>query len=72
MPGNEHEDRVHNFFAQENSLQGQHHSQAVEGHWPLRNSNFWAGSHRQDNSLNSSSITYNSQNSGTYGFSSFS
>lgn len=65
MPGNELDDRVHNFFAQDNSLQGQHHSQAVEGNWPVLDSNFWAGSHRQDNSLNSSNVTYNSQNSET-------
>ncbi|KAH6830658.1 hypothetical protein C2S53_010137 [Perilla frutescens var. hirtella] len=65
MPGNELQDRVHNFFAQDNSLQGQHPSQAVEGNWPVLNSNFWVGSHRQDNSLNSSNINYNSQNSET-------
>ncbi|KAK6148590.1 hypothetical protein DH2020_019502 [Rehmannia glutinosa] len=34
MPGNELGDGVHNFFAQDNSLQGQHHSQVVEGNWP--------------------------------------
>ncbi|KAL6995094.1 hypothetical protein U1Q18_005230 [Sarracenia purpurea var. burkii] len=43
MPGNEVGDRVHNFFAQDNSSQGQHHSQVVDGSWPVGN-NLWAGS----------------------------
>lgn len=66
MPGNGLEDRIHNFFAQDSSFLGQHHSQAMEGNWTVPNSNFWAGSHRQDNSVNSNNITYNSQISGTY------
>ncbi|KAI3454735.1 hypothetical protein Pfo_011398 [Paulownia fortunei] len=63
MPGNELGDRVHNFFAQDNSLQGQHHSQVVEGNWPVLNSNFWVGSQRQVDLLNSNNKNYNSQNS---------
>ncbi|KAL3637928.1 hypothetical protein CASFOL_018376 [Castilleja foliolosa] len=46
MPSNELEDRVHNFFAQDNSLQGQHHSQVVEGDWPVLNNNFWVDADR--------------------------
>lgn len=58
MPSNGLEDRVHNFFAQDCSLQGQHHAQAVEGNWPVPNSNFWVGGHRQGNSPRSNIITY--------------
>ncbi|KAG8379261.1 hypothetical protein BUALT_Bualt07G0070200 [Buddleja alternifolia] len=63
MPGNELGDGVHNFFAQDNPLQGQHHSQVVEGNWPVLNSNFWVGSERQVDLLNSNNKNYNSQNS---------
>ncbi|KAK6148686.1 hypothetical protein DH2020_019598 [Rehmannia glutinosa] len=63
MPGNELGDGVHNFFAQDNSLQGQHHSQVVEGNWPVLNSNFWVGSQRQVDLSNSTNKNYNSQNS---------
>lgn len=47
MPGNEVGDRVHNFFGQDNSSQGQHHSQAVDGNWPGLNNNLWVGNQRQ-------------------------
>lgn len=64
MPGNELGDRVHNFFAQDNSLQGQHHSQVVEGNWQVVNSNFGVGSQRQLDLLNSNNKNHSSQNSG--------
>ncbi|KAI3463905.1 hypothetical protein Pfo_020568 [Paulownia fortunei] len=63
MPGNELGDRVHNFFAQDNSSQGQHQSHVLEGNWPVLNNNFWVGSQRQIDVLNSSSKNYSSQNS---------
>ncbi|KAL8547116.1 hypothetical protein ACS0TY_006728 [Phlomoides rotata] len=63
MPGNELGDRVHNFFAQDNSSQGQHQSHALEGNWPVNNSNFWVGSPRQIDVLNSTSKNFSSQNS---------
>ncbi|KAL3640521.1 hypothetical protein CASFOL_015489 [Castilleja foliolosa] len=63
MPSNELEDRVHNFFAQDISLQGQHHSQVVEGNWPVLNNNFWVGTQRQAEPLSSINKSYNSQNS---------
>ncbi|KAK4395828.1 hypothetical protein Sango_1737100 [Sesamum angolense] len=63
MPSNELGDRVHNFFAQDNSLQGHHHSQVVEGNWPVLNSNFWVGNQRQVDLLNSSNKNYTPQSS---------
>lgn len=64
MPGNELGDRVHNFFAQDNSSQGQHQSHALEGNWPVNNNNFWVGSPRQLDVLNSTSKNFSPQNSG--------
>ncbi|KAL9170508.1 hypothetical protein ABFS82_04G149100 [Erythranthe guttata] len=61
MPGNENGDRVHNFFAQENSSQGQQQSHI--GNWPVQNNNFWVGSQRQSDIVTSSSKNYSSQNS---------
>lgn len=58
MPG----DRVHNFFAQDNSTHGQHRSHV--GNQSMLNNNFWLGSQRQIDVPNSSSINYSSQNSG--------
>lgn len=63
MPGNELGDRVHNFFAQDNSSQGQHQSHALEGNWPVNNNNFWVGSPRQLDVPNSTSKNFSSQNS---------
>ncbi|KAK6153455.1 hypothetical protein DH2020_013094 [Rehmannia glutinosa] len=63
MPGNGLGDRVHNFFAQDNSSQVQHQSEILEGNWPVLNSNFGVGSQRQIDVLNSSSKNYPSQNS---------
>ncbi|KAL0355364.1 UNVERIFIED_CONTAM: hypothetical protein Sradi_3983300 [Sesamum radiatum] len=63
MPSNELGDRVHNFFAQDNSLQGHQHSQVVEGNWPVLNSNFWVGSQRQVDLLNSNNKNYTPQTS---------
>ncbi|PIN02485.1 hypothetical protein CDL12_24999 [Handroanthus impetiginosus] len=62
MPGNELGDRVHNFFAQDNLLQGQNHSQVAEGNWPVLNNNFWVGGQRQADLLNSNNRNYDSQN----------
>ncbi|WCJ29134.1 dentin sialophosphoprotein-related [Euphorbia peplus] len=47
MPGNEVGDRIHNFFAQENLSQGQHHQEVVDGTWTGLGNNSWAGSQRQ-------------------------
>ncbi|XP_021893250.1 uncharacterized protein LOC110811153 [Carica papaya] len=47
MPGNEVGDRIHNFFGQETSSQGQHHSQIVDGTWQGFSNNAWVGSQRQ-------------------------
>ncbi|KAL3617856.1 hypothetical protein CASFOL_038177 [Castilleja foliolosa] len=63
MPGNELGDRVHNFFAQDNSLQGHDQSNVQEGNWPVLNNNFWVRNQRQIDLLNSSSKSYPSQNS---------
>ncbi|KAL6541911.1 hypothetical protein OROGR_011397 [Orobanche gracilis] len=65
MPGNDLGDRVHNFFAQDTSSQGQHQSlsHVLEGNWPVLNSNFWVGSQRQIDVLNSSSKNYSLQSS---------
>ncbi|KAL6509529.1 hypothetical protein OROGR_022839 [Orobanche gracilis] len=63
MPGNDLGDRVHNFFAQDTSSQGQHQSHVLERNWPVPNSNFWVGSQRQIDVLNSSSKNYSSQSS---------
>ncbi|XP_020548726.1 uncharacterized protein LOC105157976 isoform X2 [Sesamum indicum] len=63
MPSNEFGDRVHNFFAQDNSLQGNHHSQVVEGNWPVLNSNFWVGNQRQVDLLSSTNKNYTPQTS---------
>ncbi|XP_057791905.1 uncharacterized protein LOC131008842 isoform X2 [Salvia miltiorrhiza] len=62
MPGNELGDRVHNFFAQDNSSQGQHQSHGLEGNWPVPNNNFWVGSPRAVDVLNSSTKNYSGQN----------
>ncbi|KAK4427736.1 hypothetical protein Salat_1542600 [Sesamum alatum] len=59
MPGNEFGDRVHNFFAQDNSSQGQSH--VLGGNWSVPNNNFWVGSQKQIDVLNSSSSNYTSQ-----------
>ncbi|XP_011087305.1 uncharacterized protein LOC105168842 isoform X1 [Sesamum indicum] len=61
MPGNEFGDRVHNFFAQDNSSQGQSH--VLGGNWSVPNNNFWVGSPKQIDVLNSSSSNYTSQSS---------
>ncbi|KAK4402263.1 hypothetical protein Sango_0967000 [Sesamum angolense] len=61
MPGNEFGDRVHNFFAQDNSSQGQSH--VLGGNWSVPNNNFWVGSPKQIDVLNSSSSNYTSQTS---------
>ncbi|KAK2974594.1 hypothetical protein RJ640_003269 [Escallonia rubra] len=61
MPGNEVGDRVHNFFAQDNSPQGQHHPQAVDGSWPVLNNTLWVGSQRQSGVPNSYPKNYNLQ-----------
>ncbi|CAI9754086.1 unnamed protein product [Fraxinus pennsylvanica] len=61
MPGNELGDRVHNFFAQDNLPQEQHHSQTVEGNWPVLNNNFWVGSQRKIDLAHSDSENYGSQ-----------
>ncbi|CAA0836042.1 dentin sialophosphoprotein-related [Striga hermonthica] len=63
MPGNEFGDRVHNFFAQDNSSQRQHQSRVLEGTWPVLNSDYWVGSQRQIDVPNPSSKDYLSQNS---------
>lgn len=63
MPGNELGDRVHNFFAQDNASQGQHQSHVLEGNWQVPNSNFWVGSPRPVDVLNSSSKNFSGQNS---------
>lgn len=64
MPGNEVGDRVHNFFDQDNLSQSQHHSQAVDGNWPVLGNNPWAGNQRQINgSLISNSKNINVQHS---------
>lgn len=47
MPGNEVGDRIHNFFAQENLSQGQHHSEIVDGSWTGISDNSWVGGQRQ-------------------------
>ncbi|XP_075479504.1 uncharacterized protein LOC142520405 [Primulina tabacum] len=59
MPGNEFGDRVHNFFAQDNTFQGQTESQVVEGNWPVLSNNFWIGSQREADALHSNNKTYN-------------
>ncbi|KAL1553443.1 hypothetical protein AAHA92_14120 [Salvia divinorum] len=62
MPGNELGDRVHNFFAQDNSSQGQHQTHGLEGNWPVPNNNFWVGSPRPVDVVNSSTKSYSGQN----------
>ncbi|KAG6410254.1 hypothetical protein SASPL_128307 [Salvia splendens] len=62
MPGNELGDRVHNFFAQDNSSQGQHQTHGLEGNWPVPNNNFWVGSPRPVGVVNSSTKSYSGQN----------
>ncbi|KAJ9140535.1 hypothetical protein P3X46_031171 [Hevea brasiliensis] len=50
MPGNEVGDRIHNFFGQGNlshGSPGQHHSEVVDGTWPVLGNNPWAGGQRQ-------------------------
>ncbi|XP_075490047.1 LOW QUALITY PROTEIN: uncharacterized protein LOC142528774 [Primulina tabacum] len=61
MPGNEFGDRVHNFFAQDNTFQVQPESLVVEGNWPVLSNNFWIGSQRQAEALHSNNKTYNIQ-----------
>lgn len=68
MPGNELGDRVHNFFAQDNSLQGQQ-SHVLEGNWPVPNNNFWVGGPRPVDVLNSNSKSFSGQNPGITSFS---
>ncbi|THG09141.1 hypothetical protein TEA_006380 [Camellia sinensis var. sinensis] len=63
MPGNEVGDRLHNFFAQDNLPQGQHHSQVVDGSWPVPSNNPWAGSQRNIGLPSSNSKNYNLQQS---------
>ncbi|XP_022885429.1 uncharacterized protein LOC111401772 [Olea europaea var. sylvestris] len=64
MPGNELGDGVHNFFAQDNLSQEQHHSQIVEGNRPVLNNNFWVGSQRKFDLSHSDSKNYGSHISG--------
>ncbi|GMH21551.1 hypothetical protein Nepgr_023393 [Nepenthes gracilis] len=47
MPGNEVDNRVHNFFQQINLSQSQNHTQSVDGNWTVFNNNLWAGNERQ-------------------------
>ncbi|KAK9278620.1 hypothetical protein L1049_028193 [Liquidambar formosana] len=47
MPGNEVGDRVHNFFDQDSLTQSRHHSQAVDGNWPVLSNNLWVGNQRE-------------------------
>ncbi|KAM3760971.1 hypothetical protein ACB098_01G232600 [Castanea mollissima] len=47
MPGNEVEERIHNLYELDNSSQGQYHSQALDGNWPVLNYNQWVGKQRQ-------------------------
>ncbi|KAL3513076.1 hypothetical protein ACH5RR_025793 [Cinchona calisaya] len=63
MPGNGVGDRVHNFFAQDNLSQGQHHSQALDRNWPVLSNNLWPGSQRQVGLISSSTKNYNLQQS---------
>lgn len=65
MTGNEVGDRVHNFFAQDNLSDGQHHSQVVDGSWQVVGSNPWAGSHRHIGLPSSNSKNYNPQQADT-------
>jgi len=65
MPGNEVDDRVHNFFEQANLSQDQLHNQVVDGNWPVFNNNLWGGNERQiGGPLNPSPKNYNLQQSG--------
>ncbi|PHT79597.1 hypothetical protein T459_17649 [Capsicum annuum] len=63
MPGNEVRDRVHNFFAQDSSSQGQHHSPVVDGNLSAVSNILGVGSQSQTGGL--SSNAYNLQNSDT-------
>lgn len=64
MPGNEVGDRVHNFFEQQNLSQGLHHSQVVDGNWPVPSNNQWVGNQRQINGpLSTYPKNYHSQQS---------
>lgn len=47
MPGNEVEERIHNLYELDNSSQGQYHSQALDGNWPVLNYNQWVRKQRQ-------------------------
>ncbi|KAI8528836.1 hypothetical protein RHMOL_Rhmol12G0178400 [Rhododendron molle] len=58
MTGNEVGDRVHNFFAQDNLSEGQHHSQVVDGSWQLVGNNPWVGSNRHIGLPSSNSKNY--------------
>ncbi|XP_051113481.1 uncharacterized protein LOC127239400 [Andrographis paniculata] len=62
MPGNEFGDRVHNFFAPDNSSQGQHQSHVLQGNWPVLNNNIWVNGQIQIDPTNSSN-NYALQNS---------
>lgn len=68
MPGNELGDGVHNFFAQDNLSQEQHHSQIVEGNRPVLNNNFWVDSQRKFDLSHSDSKNYGSHISGNWLF----
>ena len=65
MPGNEVEDGIHSLFELDNSFQGQHLPQAVDGNWPLLNYNQWVGKLRQCGALQNFNLkSYNLQQSG--------
>ncbi|XP_059640437.1 uncharacterized protein LOC132282703 [Cornus florida] len=57
MPGNEVEDKVHNFFAPDNLSQGQ----VVDGNWPVLGNNPWVGSQSHLVVPNSKLKNYNLQ-----------
>ncbi|KAL6973443.1 hypothetical protein U1Q18_027627 [Sarracenia purpurea var. burkii] len=67
MTDNEVGDRVHNFFAQDNLAQGQHHSQIIDGSWQVLGNNLWAGSQRHIVLPSSNSKNYNHQQSSEIG-----
>lgn len=64
MTGNEVGDRVHNFFAQDNLSEGQHHSQVVDGSWQVVGNNPWVGSNQHIGLPSSNSKNYNPQQAG--------
>ncbi|KAF7123679.1 hypothetical protein RHSIM_Rhsim12G0151500 [Rhododendron simsii] len=65
MTGNEVGDRVHNFFAQDNLSEGQHHSQVVDGSWQVVGNNPWVGSNQHIGLPSSNSKNYNPQQADT-------